>query len=193
MTISPVSTLPPAPALEAYTEAAQKAQDLYVNIDNTQYQVLSWGQTPMGRSVAWIAPDVDTTSMFTQALAQTFGRGIASAVANQLGLDPAPGKPLSSRTVMSALDMADQARNAMTGVDFLSRLSTSALANTPIFKQACKDNGVDPTVITAAQRQDIDVAMQAQFEHASTQGLSPVSLETAGKWLRELIKPYASH
>jgi len=187
MTTSPVSSLPPAPALEAYTEAAQNAQDLYVTISGTQYQVLSWGQTPMGRSVAWIAPDTDTTSMFTQALAQTFGRGIASAVAQQLGLDPAPGKPLSSRTVFSAMAMADNAKNALLGVDFLSRLSTSARADTAAFRQVCRDCQIDPTRITPEQRNNLDLAMEVKFDHACANGLSPVSLEQAGQWLRELV------
>lgn len=188
MTISPASILPPLPALEAYTEAARTAQDLYVNIDETQRQVLSWGSTQQGRSVAWVAPDIDTTSMFTRALAQTYGRGIASAVAEQLGLDPAPGKPLSSRTVMSALDMANNAKDALTGVDFMSRLSASAVSDMPIFRQACQDCHIDPKSLNAQQRQTLDLAMQDRFDQSVIMGFSPVPLAKIGEWLRELLK-----
>ncbi|MVW70466.1 hypothetical protein [Bordetella sp. 15P40C-2] len=193
MNFSPVSPLSPVPSLETYTEAAKDGQDLYVNIDGKQRQVLSWGKTPNGRSVAWLEPDVDTTSMFTQALAQVYGAGIASAVSRQLGLQPAPGKPISARVVMSAVDMAKTAKDAMTGVDFLSRLSASAVADTPVFRQACKDCQVNPATLSAAQRAALDNAMETRFEAAARAGGSPVSLQTAAQWLRELLQSGIQH
>lgn len=188
MTTFSASILPSAPALEAYSDAAQKTQAIYINVANTQYQVLGVGETPKGRSVGWIAPDTDTTFMFTQALSQTFGGGIANAVSNQLGLSSAPGKPLSSRTVLSAINMADNAKNAMLGVDFLSRLSSSSTSNTPAFRQACKDCNIDPASIDMTMRQHIDATMQAKFDTAFLNGTSPVPLEQAGEWLRDIIK-----
>lgn len=185
MTFSPVSSLPPLPDLESYSVAARAGQDLYVDIDGTQRQVLSWGNTQRGRSVAWLAPD--TTSMFTQALTETYGRGIASAVAKQLGLEPSPGKPLSSRTVLTALDMANNAKDALVGVDFMSRLNASAVGSTPVFRQACLDCNIDPTAVTPSQRQALDLAMQARFDEAAVAGNSPVPLESVGEWLRELL------
>lgn len=193
MTFSSVSSLPPFPALDFYTEAAKAGQDLYVHIDGTQHRVLSWGTTPQGRSVAWLAPDVDTTSMFTQALTATYGQGIASAVAKQLGLEPSPGKPLSSRTVQTALDMANHAKEALMGVDFISRLNSSAVGNTPIFLQACRDCHIEPQSISAEMRQKLDLAMQARFESAAMSGNSPVPLSTAGQWLRELLQAKVHH
>jgi len=188
MNSSSVTSLSPLLPLETYTEAAQSGQDLYVNINGEQHQVLSLGRTPQGRSVAWLAPDVDTTSMFTQALTQVYGQGVASAVARQLELTPAPGKPLSSRSVVRAIDMAKTAKDALSGVDFISRLSCSAVGNSPIFQQACKDSKLDPATISANQRKALDQSMSARFEEAAANGESPVSLTTAGHWLRDLLQ-----
>jgi len=188
MNSSPVTSLSPLLPLETYTEAAQSGQDLYVNISGAQYQVLSVGSTPTGRSVAWLAPDIDTTSMFTQALTQTYGQGIASAVARQLELTPAPGKALSSRTISLAVDMANTARDALSGVDFMSRLSSSAVGNSAVFQQACQDSNLDPATISLAQRESLDQSMQTRFEQAALTGQNPVSLATAGHWLRELLQ-----
>lgn len=188
MNFSSVSPSPSAPSLETYTEAAKSGQDHYVYVDGKQRQVLSWGRTQSGRSVAWLEPDVDTTSMFTQALAEAYGHGIASAVSRQLGLAPAPGKPLEARLVMRADEMAKTAKHALTGVDFLSRLSASAVGNTAIFRQACKDCRLDPDTVTPTQRAQLDEAMEARFEDASRSGTSPVSLQTAAQWLRELLQ-----
>jgi len=188
MTSSSVTFLSPLLPLATYTEAAQRGQDLYITIDGTQHQVLSVGHSQQGRSVPWLAPDIDTTSMFTAALAQTYGPAIVDEISRQLGLVPAPGKPLSSRTVVAAVDMADTAKQALSGIDFVSRLCTSATADTPIFQQACRDSQLDPSSISPAQRESLDKAMEARFEHAASVGESPVSLTVAGQWLRELLQ-----
>lgn len=188
MNSSSVTSLSPLLPLETYTEAAQRGQDLYITIDGTRHQVLSVGSTQQGRSVAWLAPDVDTTSMFTAALTHKYGPAIVNEVSRQLGLTPAPGKALSSRTVTAAVDMADTAKQALSGVDFVSRLRTSAVADTPIFRQACHDSKLEPSTISPAQRESLDKAMLARFEHAASVGESPVSLATAGQWLRDLLQ-----
>lgn len=188
MTSSSVTSLSPLLPLATYTEAAQRGQDLYITIDGAQHQVLSVGCTQQGRSVAWLAPDIDTTSMFTAALTHAYGPAIVDEVSRQLGLLPAPGKPLSSRTVVAAIDMADTAKHALSGIDFVSRLRTSAAADTPIFQQACRDSQLDPSAISPDQRESLDKAMHARFEHAASVGESPVSLATAGQWLRELLQ-----
>ena len=188
MNSSSVTSLSPLLPLETYTEAAQRGQDLYINIDGTQYQVLSTGSTQKGRSVAWLAPNIDTTSMFTKALTHAYGPGIVREVSRQLGLVPAPGKALSARTVVAAIDMANAAKDALSGIDFVSRVHASAVANTPVFQQACHDSKLDPFTISLAQRESLDQAMHARFEHAAAAGESPVSLATAGQWLRELLQ-----
>ncbi|WP_241074279.1 hypothetical protein [Achromobacter insuavis] len=136
MTISSVTPSSPFVSLEAFAKAAESGQDVYVDVAGEKLQVLGMGTTPGGRSVAWVAPNVDTTAMFAQALARSYGQGIASAVSRELGLEPNPGKPLSARTVAQALDMAQTSRDALSGVDFLTRLALSATNGAPAFQQA---------------------------------------------------------
>ncbi|WP_445658165.1 hypothetical protein [Achromobacter sp. NCFB-sbj8-Ac1-l] len=188
MTISSVTPSSSFVSLEAFSKAAESGQDIYVDIAGETLQVLGMGATPGGRSVAWVAPNVDTTEMFAQALARSYGQGIASAVSRELGLEPNPGKPLSARTVSLALDMAQTSSDALSGVDFLTRLAVSAAHGTPAFQQACADAGVAPASLDAARRGQLDQAMQARFEHAAQSGQSPVALSTAAGWLRELLK-----
>lgn len=142
MTISSVTPSSPFVSLDAFAKAAQSGEDVYVDIAGETLRVLGVGSTPGGRSVAWVAPNVDTTGMFAQALARSYGQGIASAVSRELGLEPNPGKPLSARTVTLALDMAQTSRDALSGVDFMTRLALSATNDAPAFQQACRDAGV---------------------------------------------------
>ncbi|WP_063588437.1 hypothetical protein [Achromobacter ruhlandii] len=188
MTISSVTPSSPFVSLDAFAQAAQSGQDIYVDIAGETLRVLGMGTTPGGRSVAWVAPNVDTTAMFAQALAHSYGQGIASAVSRELGLEPNPGKPLSARTVTLALDMAQTSRDALSGVDFLTRLALSASNGAPAFQQACSDVGVAPAALVAARRGALDLAMQARFDQAAQSGQSPVSLATAAAWLRDLLK-----
>ena len=188
MTISSVTPSSPFVSLEAFAKAAQSGQDVYVDIAGEKLQVLGMGTTPGGRSVAWVAPNVDTTSLFAQALAHSYGQGITSAVSRELGLEPNPGKPLAARTVAQALDMAQTSRDALSGVDFLTRLAVSASADTPAFQQACRDTGVAAASLDASRRDALDQAMQARFEQAALSGQSPVSLATAAAWLRDQLK-----
>ncbi|CAM3834722.1 hypothetical protein [Bordetella tumulicola] len=188
MNNSSVTPSSPLLSLETFTEAAKAGQHVYVTVNGEQRQVLGLGSTPQGRSVAWLTPDVDTTSMFTRALEHTYGPGIASAVARELGLMPNPGKALSSRSVEAAVDMANTSRHALSGVDFLSRIGTSSVANTSAFQQACHDVNVDPSTVTTEQRQCLDQAMHVRFEQAYATGQSPVSPATANQWLRELLQ-----
>jgi hypothetical protein len=176
------------PSLEAFAEAAQASPDVSVDIAGERLRVLGRGSTPGGRSVTWLAPHVDTTSMFAQMLERTYGHGIAAAVKRELELDASPGKPLLSRSVLAALDMAATASQALAGVDFVTRLSTSAVGNTPMFQQTCQDCGIDAANVSAEQRQAIDLAMQTRFEKAAAGGQTPVPLSTATTWLQELLQ-----
>ncbi|WP_241076938.1 hypothetical protein [Achromobacter xylosoxidans] len=152
MTISSVTPSSPFVSLDAFAKAAQSGEDVYVDIAGETLRVLGVGSTPGGRSVAWVAPNVDTTGMFAQALARSYGQGIASAVSRELGLEPNPGKPLSARTVTLALDMAQTSRDALSGVDFMTRLALSATNDAPAFQQACRDAGVAPSGLDAGRR-----------------------------------------
>ncbi|KAB0614664.1 BspR family type III secretion system anti-sigma factor [Castellaniella defragrans] len=190
-----MNTLPPVsfpshelPNLDRFAAATRGAESVYISVSGQSMQVLGTGTTPGGRSVAWVAPDVDTTRLFTAALEHSYGAGIARSVARELGLEPSPGKPLSSRTVMQALDMARTASQALSGVDFVTRLDCSASAQGTGFKAACQALGLDPSGLDPQRRQDIDQAMQLRFEQAAAQGRSPVAPEAAQAWLRELLR-----
>lgn len=188
MTIAPLSAPSSSgPSLEAFASAASVGDAVHVSVSGQSMQVLGTGSTPGGRSVAWVAPDVDTTAMFTNALARTHGQGVAIAVARELGLQPSPGTPLASRVVSQALDMAQTTRAALEGVDFFTQMLCSARSGGPAFQQACQATGVASADVGQAQRQQIDQAMQSRFEQAAAQGQSPVSPGTAQQWLRELL------
>ena len=153
--------------------------------DGTQWKVLATGTTPSQRSVAWIEPEADSTSAFVGALGQSFSSGIQASVVRELGLDPAPGKPLSSRTVMQAIDMAQTSRTALQGVDFLTRLQVSAARGSEAFMSACRELELEPQSVSTQQRQQIDERMLVRFESAQAGNSSPVAEALAREWLAQ--------
>ena len=159
--------------------------------DGSQLRVLAQGSTPSQRSVAWVEPDsnVDASSIFIDALSRSFSSGIQSAVGRELGLAPAPApnRPLSSRQVEQAIDMAETAQRAMSGVDFLTQLDCKAASNGGSFQRACSELGIPTGDVGALQRRNIDQAMTRQFHEAAEQGRSPVEAATALQWLKQAI------
>lgn len=180
------------PTLEAFQQAAKEGDWVHMSRDGTQWKVLATGTTPSQRSVAWIEPEADSTSAFVGALGQSFSSGIQASVVRELGLDPAPGKPLSSRTVMQAIDMAQTSRQTLLGVDFLTQLTMSAVNNASGFHGACQAMGLSGSAFDAQQREAIDAAMHKRFEAAAAQGQSPVPAQTAREWLREELNAVQS-
>lgn len=194
MTISNSFPLPGAagsaelPSLDAFQSAAEQGNWVHVSQDGSQWQVRATGTTPSQRSVAWVEPQSDATSTFVGALGQSFSRGIQAAVARELGLQPAPGRPLSARTVLQAIDMAQTSQTAMSGVDFLTRLNVSAASGSAAFAEVCRLAALDPAAFDPQQRAAIDARMQQRFDAASAQGLSPVSEPLARQWLAEELR-----
>ncbi|HZY20525.1 MAG TPA: hypothetical protein VFE82_18795 [Ramlibacter sp.] len=179
--------LPPA---SAFGEAAQRAPEVRVSVDGQEYRVLAQGQLSGekgARSVAWIQGDVDTTSVFVQALQQSYGGALSTAVARELGLDPAPGKPLASRLVQQALDMGQTGQKALAGVDFLTFIEHSATTGGGAYRRLLADAGIDPKSVSPAHKQQIDDGLRAQFAAAAAAGASPVPASTASDWLRSRI------
>jgi hypothetical protein len=187
MTISPLSSSPGFVSLDAFTQAAAGGREVYADINGERLQVLASGNLPNGRSVAWVAPNVDTASMFVDTLARTFGSGVGSAVARELDLVSAPGKPLSSRTVTLAVDMAREAGHAMGGVDFVTQLAFSAKAAGADFERTANELGMSTGSLDASRRQSIDDAMQTRFDAAAASGNSPVEPAVARAWLRDIL------
>lgn len=177
------------PALEAFATAAKSSDVIYLSVSGQSLQVLGTGTSPSGRSVAWVDPDLDTARMFTDALGQHYGIGIAKAIARELELSPSPGRPLSSRTVAQALDMAQTASRVLAGVDFAVSLQCSAEASGGLFQAACRDLGIDPASLDQPQRQHIDATMHQRFEQAAQSGQGPVAPDVAMDWLRNLLHP----
>jgi len=176
------------PSLEHFEAAARDSAAVYISVSGQSMQVLGIGTSPGGRSVAWVEPDIDTTRLFTEALAHSYGPGITQVIARELGLEPSPGKPLSSRTVAQALDMAQTSSQALSGVDFATRLDHSANARGAGFLDACRALDIDPASLSPQRRQEIDAAMQIRFDQAAAQGQSPVTADTAQGWLRTLLQ-----
>ncbi len=189
MTINVPLTAPPhgSPALEAFTAAAKNNDAVYLSVSGQSLQVLGTGTSSSGRSVAWVDPDLDTARTFTNVLGQQYGIGITKAIAQELNLTPSPGRPLSSRTITQALDMAQTAHQALAGVDFLTALQCSAQGSGPIFRAACQTLEINPASLSAPQRQQIDQAMRHHFEQAALSGQTPVRPDIAADWLRDLL------
>lgn len=182
--LSPVDAVA-RPSLEAFQQAAREGDWVHVSQDGTQWKVLATGTTPSQRSVAWIEPESDATSAFAAALEQSFSRGIQSSVVRELGLGPAPGKALSSRTVMQAIDMAQTSQNTLRGVDFLTQLAFSATSKAPGFLEACRSLGVSADALPDHQLDAVDAAMHKRFELAAGSGAPPVAMREARDWLQQ--------
>lgn len=178
--------------LEAFEQAAHKHDAVRITLDGAHWQVQGVGTMPQSRrEVAWVSPDAaqsDTTSAFVQALGQSFSAGISAAVARQLDLQPAPGQALASRTVKLALDMAQTSRQALTGVDFLTRLQFSAAADGPEFRRVCESLALDAGALTAAERERIDAQLDERFAQAQASGASAVESDMAEQWLRQALQ-----
>lgn len=190
-----INALPPpiprgstGPSLESFRAAAQGGDWLHLAQDGSSWQVKASGATPSGRQVAWVEPQGDTTSAFVDALGQSFSRGIQAAVARELGLQPAPGRPLASRMVEQALEMAQTGQTALDGVDFFTRLNVSAKQDSAEFLRACKQLGLDPAGVAPAQRTQVDALMQQRFDAAAAGLQGPVSPGVARDWLVQTLR-----
>jgi hypothetical protein len=191
--IHPSSGSTPAePAIADFREAARNAPEVHVALDQGHFVVLGQGHMSSSagsRSVAWVKGDADTTSIFVNALNRSFGAGVAGAVAREFGLEPTPGKPLSSRLVKEALNMAEAAQGALAGVDFLTFLDHSAVSGGAGYRAALSVAGLDASAVSPTQREAIDNAIRARFQEAAAQGASPVEPATAARWLHSELAP----
>lgn len=181
--------------IEAFRQGAAQAEELQAMVvDGHTFKILSVGQMPTNsqRSVAWVQGDVDTTALFMQAFSASFGGRLSAAVSQELGLAPAPGKPLASRVVTQALDMAQTGQQAFAGVDFSTQLAHSASAGSAVFNSLAAAQGIPPGVLSKAICSQIDSSMRQRFEAAASAGESPVSAAIAANWLRAELTPFAA-
>ena len=177
----------PQEMIAAFLETAGRSEAVRViEVDGQSFQVQAEGRLDGrtgSRSVAWVREDTDTTSMFVHALAQRFGTGVSSHIAQALDLAPTPGKPLAARLVMQAVAMAETSTQALAGVDFPTQLAHSAQSNGSAFRAAAERLGIGPDLLDADARRAIDQQMQADFGAALARGESPVPPATATEWL----------
>ncbi|HLU14385.1 MAG TPA: hypothetical protein VKZ71_00980 [Burkholderiaceae bacterium] len=178
--------LHPIPTLHAFKEAAADNGEVY--FDGQRLVVMAAGETPQGRKVEWVAPSGDAASALTQALENAVGPGLANAIARELNLAPAPGKPLSARTIERAAAMAETGLQALEGVDFLTQLRLSARNATPDFARVCLKAGVGGHQLNADMRQRIDDMLGQRFQLAAQGGHVPVPADKAEQWLADIIK-----
>lgn len=126
MTISnspSVAGAPRAPlSVDDFRREAALGEDLHLQVDGDSFRLIAAGKTPSGRSVAWVEGG-DAAGMFVAALKDAFGERLSQAISSELGLQSAPGKPLSARTVEQALSMAETANSALEGVRFAGQVS----------------------------------------------------------------------
>lgn len=174
--------------LDAFARSALQSDQLQaVVVDGQAYTVQALGQLPTAggqRSVAWVQGDVDTTALFIEAFSASFGGRLSVAVSKELGLEPSPGKPLASRLVTQALDMAKTGQQAFSGIDFLTRLSHSATTGGAAFKAVVAELAISPAALTDANRRDIDARMVQRFDAAAVNGQTPIAAAQADQWLR---------
>lgn len=180
------------PSLQDFQTAASQHDAISLELDGEKWKVQGVGVMPgSGRTVAWVGPEneqTDTTSVFVQALGQSFSAGISRAVARELNLTPRPGQPLSSRDVTQAIDMAQTSQQALAGVDFLTRLQFSASKGGTEFKRVCAQENQDPKQLSPAALAHIDSQIDNQFQIAQAKGASPVSFADAERWLKAALQ-----
>lgn len=179
-------------SLDSFHESASKGETLQVVHDGSLWKVWAGSTTLTERLGGRSEFEVDTTAIFVHALERAYSPGIRDAVVRELGLAPRPGLPLEARVVLQAMAMAEASRQALEGVDFMTRLMCSAAAQSAGFAEACRTLGLSPEAISAQQRVAIDARMQQRFAQAAHQGQFPVAPELAQQWLQaELLVLHA--
>jgi hypothetical protein len=120
---NPLSPATQGLGVDDFRRSAQAGGEVRVQVDGTSFKLVATGQTPSGRSVAWVDGGGDTTRMFVEAMESAYGARLSQAVAHELGLRSAPGTGLPADQINQALTMAETAYNALDGVRFVDQLS----------------------------------------------------------------------
>jgi len=188
MSISPIASSHRSVPLDAFTRAAERGGDIYLDAAGDELRVLPAEAAPDARRAVPATPGGDASSAFMQALARAYGAPVARAVESQVGLAPAPGKPLPASVVEQAIAMAQAGRQALLGVDFVTALALSARSEGAAFCAACRELGIDPKDLDEARRRDIDQAMRERFQEAAADGRSPVDPAAARGWLDDVLR-----
>lgn len=188
---APDPNLNDGPTLNAFRREALRGPAVVAYETAGGHVVQAVGKLGSGREVAWLGPSGDTAHDFLDAIAQRFGAAAKARVHQELGLQPAPGKPLPSRLVEPALAIARRTHSVIAGLDFMSRLAFSAQLSGRSFLAACRQQGIDPQQLDAVTRQQLDAAMAQRFAAAVDLPGGEVPQDTATKWLLDLLAELA--
>ena len=174
-------------SLEAFERAAESDASAVIDFDGEQLKVLGRGSLPSGRGVTWVDSSQGAggvARVFAEALSERFGARVANSVARELGLDATAGKPIESRTVKQAIDMARTASSALDGSSFATQLKYGATTNSAAFRVVASELGLAPERIDGAQRDRIDQLFAVRLREAG----QPPSDADARAWLAEAIQ-----
>ena len=148
--------------LEEFERVASQDGANLIELDGEKLRVLGQGALPgSGRSVQWVdsshadEPVSGVARVFTEALGERYGSGLAKGIARELGLDRLGSKPIESRTVQQALDMARTASSALEGHRFALQLGLDPRMNGPEFVSLLQDMGVDGSALTTQAREAV--------------------------------------
>jgi hypothetical protein len=188
------SRSPSGLSLADFREVASKGEAVLVTVQGQSYTVLAQGvlQGKFGdRSVLHVQSDVDTTGLFMQAMSDSFGTSLSKTIVDELGLTPSPGKPIGSRNVMLALDMAETSMATLEAVDFMTMLDCSATGGGPNFRSALQQLGLASASVSQTEKVAIDQHMRLRFAQAVAGGESPVAHATAMSWLKTELSHFS--
>jgi hypothetical protein len=173
-----------SPSLEVFIQAANADHSVYLDLTGATPRL---APAPPAGTRPSIPADLDTTTLFIDALARRYGSGVGRTVSRELALCASPGEPLAARKIARAVAMAETARQALDGVDFATRLACMASAQGAVFRRVCAQLGVDMRALDTVRRARIDCAMRKRFDEAAVTDSSPVSIQTAETWLCALV------
>lgn len=161
--------------LDEFERVASNNGSKLIELDGEKLRVLGHGTLPgSGRSVAWVDASQDgsaassVTRVFAEALSDRFGSRLASGIARELGLDITAGKPIESRTVTAAIDMARTASNALEGSYFALRLSFDPVLNGTGFSSVVNELGLDPGRFDAGVRDEVKSRLESFLSRSDT-------------------------
>jgi hypothetical protein len=188
------SRSPSGPSLADFREVASKGEAVLVTVQGQSCTVLAQGvlQGKFGdRSVLHVQSDVDTTGLFMQAMSDSFGMSLSKTIVDELGLTPSLGKPIGSRNVILALDMAETSMATLEAVDFMTMLDCSATGCGPNFRSALQQLGLASVSVSQTEKVAIDQHMRLRFAQAAAGGESPVAHATAMYWLKTELSHFS--
>lgn len=144
-----------------------------------------------GRSVTWVrngaGADPQLGGLFIEALGRAFGEAMAADIAGECDVRPDDGKPLATRAVRRALDMAAHRQGIYQGMNFLTRLQFAARGRGPEFLASCAAAGVAPGALAPRMLDAIDARFGMLFDQAADGDRTFVDLLRACALMRQTL------